>query len=618
MRKIASKILNNNNNENREDLFLFNRIVINNYKITILIRSKIALIGIFSLYSSKGFQNLLLIHLYISLINFKGNSITKLNLINNYINNSSNSNYYSFQEFQNDKEEEITNNKMQNITKIDFLEISIYDKYFLKPCILHFEKVFKFLTKKEDINLTYTKFLDLYIIDIYSDIILFVLNEALNINSNNIYHKYYKNKNIFKEILFHSHQLYNSYTSKFGTKFIKADSSQRFIKVECTSTYPRILFIIKFIPVLKGVIVVHIYYQSKLSRGNNNSISINHENKYKEVDLVFGSFFGENGEMDLKYVMPKKLGNIEKFMEEFFITTRNSDLFKLNEPLKEFKYFDYFIISVINSISIDTIKTPLQSIIEYINEKIKEKYKEEYKNGKKKKSKKDTISEENNYRDSITIKSNKKSSNDSIDNSDKIFLLDKNILYNELFPNTKEKFTTIQNNFSTIKSNNKNIINILRESDSSFKNNNNFNMQKNNNEEKNKIVKMNTKTITLTSYSNLISKEEETSNKDIFQDFSLISSINKKDNNKVFKFKFHKNENTNFKNMNLQDLLNTSSTFKGNDTKEKFKHTEESVSDLISKDYSNNNIIIKKKSLKSKKSKQRNKLVLLNDDLNIE
>ena len=71
MKKIASKILNNNN-KNRDDLFLFNRIVINNYKITILIRSKIALIGIFSLYSSKGFQNLLLIHLYISLINFKG------------------------------------------------------------------------------------------------------------------------------------------------------------------------------------------------------------------------------------------------------------------------------------------------------------------------------------------------------------------------------------------------------------------------------------------------------------------------------------------------------------------------------------------------------------------
>ena len=143
----------------------------------------------------------------------------------------------------------------------------------------------------------------------------------------------------------------DSYISKYGSRFIKGDTSQRFIKVECTSTYPRILFIIKFIPVLKGIIIVHVYYQSKLSRGNNNSnsnISMNNENKYKEVDLVFGSFFGDNGEMDLKYIMPKKLGNIEKFIEEFILTTRTSDLFKLNEPLKEFKYFNYNIIKISN------------------------------------------------------------------------------------------------------------------------------------------------------------------------------------------------------------------------------------------------------------------------------
>ena len=73
---------------------------------------------------------------------------------------------------------------------------------------------------------------------------------------------------------------------------------------------------------------MHLYYQSKLSRQNNNNISINHENKYKEVDLVFGSFFGENGDMDLKYVMPKKLANIEKFLEEFFLTTRKPALLK--------------------------------------------------------------------------------------------------------------------------------------------------------------------------------------------------------------------------------------------------------------------------------------------------
>ena len=613
-----------NNDNNKENLFSFNRFMVNRYKIVIMIKSKIATVGIFSTNSSRGFQNLILIHLFISLINFKGDSITKLNIINNYINNSKiQTNNYTFQDFQEEKNEEIINNNIKGVTKIDFLEIALYEKYFLKSCILHFEKVFNFLTRKEDINLTFTKFLDLYIIDISSELLLFDLNEIINKDMyyNKEYMKYYRNKNIYKEILFHSHQIYDSYISKYGAKFIKGDTSQRFIKVECTSTYPRILFIIKLIPILKGIIVVHIYYQSKLSRGNNNA-SLNNENKYKEVDLVFGSFFGENGDMDLKYVMPKKLGNIDKFIEEFFLTTRNSDFFKLNEPLKEFKYFNYNIIKIINSIPIDIIKTPLPKIFEYINEKIKTKYNEEQaKKIKKQKNKKflhnKDIFEEKNENDTLMIKKGRKSdvSNESLD---KIFLLDKYILYNDLFPNQTEKLITIQNNFSTIKSNNKNIINILRESDSSIQNNI-FNKQNNNyvKEENNMLIE-NTKTINLMSESNLISKDDDYQHKDLSNDFSLISTIKKNDNNdnnNLFKLKYFKKEDTNLKNMNLQDLLNTSTSFKENNIKEKMKHTEESVSDLIHNDFHTNNIniTIKKKSLKGKRGKQR-KLVLLNDD----
>ena len=622
-------MMNNKKNKNKDDIFLYNNIIINRYKIKIIIKAKIALVGIFSINTSKGFQNLLLMHLFISLINFKGDSIIKLNLINNYLNNSKNykyNKYYSLQEFQEDNNDEIIKNKILNVNKIDFLELSIYDKYFLKSCVLHFEKVFNILTKKEDINLTFTKFLDLYIIDISSDILLFYLNEITNkyMLNNNTYYKYYKNKNIFKEILFHSHQLFNSYTSKFGTKFIKDDTSQRFIKFECTSTYPRILFIIKFIPVLKGLIIIHIYYQSKLSRVNNNA-SMNNENRYKEVDLVFGSFLGESGEMDLKYVMPKKLENIEKFAEEFFVTTRNNDLFKLNEPSKEFKYFNYNIIKIINSIPIDSI-TPFQKIFEYINEKIKEKYKEEKENKKKKFIKiflnnKKNISELNDDKNNesnintLTIKK-EKDNNESNDSLDKILLIDKNILYDDLFPNQSIKFSTIHNNFSTIKSNNKNIINILRESDSSIANNINFNKQKINDIKEEE----NTKTLNLMTESNLLSKEDEIINKELSKDFSLISSINKNDNNNLFKLKFHKKENTNLKNLNLLDLLiDTSNITNTNNIKEKIKHTEESVSDLINKEYNNNSnsniITIKKKNLKTKKGKQRNKLVLMNDDI---
>ena len=607
---------------------MFNYFIINKYKITFLIKSKIALVGLFSFNTSTGYQNLLLIHLFISLINYKGDSLTKLNIINSY---NKDKKYNNLQEFQEENNDIIINNKIQNVSKGDFLEIFIYDKYFLKSCILHFEKVFEFLTKKEDINLKFTKFLDLYIIDISTDILLFDLNSILynDINHNNSYYKYYKNKNIFKEILFHSHQLYDSYTSKHGTKFIKGDSSQRFIKVECTSTYPRILFIIKFIPVLKGIIVVHLYYQSKLSRTNNNNISINQENKYKEVDLVFGSFFGENGEMDLKYVMPKKLANIEKFMEEFFLTTRNSDLFKLNEPTKEFKYFNYYIIKIINSMPADLLKTSFQNIFEYINDKIKNKYKEEIENNKKKIRKMFRINNISDDIDKINEQSNKNTINikkskinhdsSSIDSIDKIFSIDKQFLYNELFPNTSIKFSTIQNNFSTIKSNNKNIINILRESDSSINNNNNFLRQKNADiKEENNLIKSNIKTISLISESNLISKDDVITEKDISNDFSLVSAIKKNENNNLFKLKFIKNENTNLKNVNLQDLLNTSNTIKNTNTKGKIRNTEESVSDLINvdynKDYNSTSNIIRKKNIKIKKGKQRTKLAFFDND----
>ena len=182
-------------------------------------------------------------------------------------------------------------------------------------------------------------------------------------------------------------------------KFTKNDSSHRFIKFECTSTYPRLLFIIRFVPILKGIIIVHIYYQKKLSRhSNNNNLSINNENKYKEVDLVFGSFLNENGGIDLKYVMPKKLIEIEAFCEEFYVTTRNCDMFKLNDSQKEFKYFNYNIINIINTMPIDVVNDNLQKILDYIKEKIKNKYMEEIenKNISKKNSENNTINDENN------------------------------------------------------------------------------------------------------------------------------------------------------------------------------------------------------------------------------
>jgi hypothetical protein len=298
------------------------------------------------------------------------------------------------------------------------------------------------------------------------------------------------------------------------------------------------LFIIKFLPILKGIVIVHIYYQKKLSRNmNNNSLSINPDNRYKEVDLVFGSYLNENQGLDFKYVMPKKLTEIENFFKEFYITTRTCDLFKLNDPHKEFKYFNYNIINIINTITIDIKNSTQEKIFEYINDKIKKIYLEEH------------------NKNVIKIKhgETKKEENNKNENEDNIFLIDKNMIYKDLFKNNNnDKNSTNQINdkminYSTIKSN-KNIINILRESPQNSINN--IIKKKKENEE--------IKTITLMTESNLISKEENCSNNVIIDNLSsLVSEIKKKDNKMISK---NKKENTILKKLKLQDLLNNSNS----------------------------------------------------------
>ena len=590
IKKIATKFLNNNDNN---DIFLFNRFITDKLKIVILLKSNIALVGVFPLKSSKGFHNLLLIHLYISLINFKGDSIKKLNLISKYITNNNN-NYYTYKEFIEENKEKINNNEYKNLSNIDFLEISIYDQYFLIYCIIHFKKVINLLLKREDIDLAYTKFLNLYIIDISSDQLLFDLKEEQNVEII----KYFLNNNLFKEILYHSHQLYESYIEKYSLRYNKSDSSQRFVKFECTSTYPRLLFIIKFLPILKGIVIVHIYYQKKLSRiMNNNSLSINPDNRYREVDLVFGSYLNENQGLDFKYVMPKKLIEIENFCEEFYITTRTCDLFKLNDPHKEFKYFNYNIINIINTMSIDIKSNTKEKIFEFINDKIKKIYIEEH------------------NKNAIKIKHSetKKEENNKNENEDNIFLIDKNMIYNDLFKNNNnDKNSTIQINdkminYSTIKSN-KNIINILRETP-----NNSINNIMKNRKENEEI-----KTITLITESNLISKEDNCSNNAIIDVPSSVSEIKKKENKYIYK---NKKDNTILKKLKLQDLLYNSNSINdissSQNLKEKKKVREESESSLINKETSKN-LIIKKENENKGKTRNRLKLFNLNDNIDFQ
>ena len=278
-------------------------------------------------------------------------------------------------------------------------------------------------------------------------------------------------------------------------------------------------------------------------------------------------------------------------------------MFKLTDPQKQFKYFNYNIINIINTMPIDVVNDDQQKIFDYINAKIKSKFIEYDKNKKNIKIKKKN-SENNTKKDSNNIKNN--------DNLDKLFSIDKSYIYKDLFTNNDKNIYSIQisernNNYSTIK-NNKNIIKILRESDKST-----MKANKNNNQIKNdKSIPNEIKTITLMSESNLISKDDDNSNNNMIENFSLISDIKKNDNSRLkLLSNYSKKDNINIKKIKFQDLLNGSSDkniiSSLQNIKDKSKIIEESESDMINKDNSNN-MIIKKDGERNRKKNNKLKL----------
>lgn len=132
-------------------------------------------------------------------------------------------------------------------------------------------------------------------------------------------------------------------------------------------------FIIKFLPLLKGLAVIHVYSQKKLSR-----MTENQEQQltkgYKEIDLLFGCDIKTNSNLDFRYSEPKKLQQIEKFLIEFLISIRSIDIFRDPNLNRELKYFNYDIIKAINSVPSDNGNSTIESLLNKINAKLHEIY----------------------------------------------------------------------------------------------------------------------------------------------------------------------------------------------------------------------------------------------------
>ena len=399
---------------NSDNDYIFNSIETAIYKILILIKKEFILIGTFSKTCSRQYQQLLLTHIFIGMNNFKGDIGTiskKLSEIENYNDN----NFIHIKSFYHNKER--LNMKESN----DILEILIFENIFLKTLIVHYQNVFYQVFKKEDLNLKQTKLKNLYIIDLNNAKILLDMNKIQGIKRKHQNKKFYKYDKLFEEILYQSKTMYNNYIKEFNFRFSNADSDFRFVKFECTSTYPRLLFIIRFVPVLKGLAIIHVYCQKKLSRNNDNNIQMEQGINCKEVDFIFGSFIRGNRNFEFKYGAPKKLEYIEKFMEEFFLTGRSGlNIFRINNQNKKYKYVNYDIIKIINSFQITKNMSVEEIFQNYLNT-LKQQYEKDSKAKKEKKQEND----ENNLNNS---------DDDSDDNKkiDKLFSLNKETFYKVL------------------------------------------------------------------------------------------------------------------------------------------------------------------------------------------
>ena len=588
-------------NNKKYDNFTFETIILEKFKVTILLKNTLALVGIFPLLSSKSYQHMLLIHLFIALINYKGDSISKIDSISQQIKFDKNNLDNIKTLFNNNFNSNNNNNSQCSIMdNNDLLEMLIFQQYFLNLLFSHFTNVYNIIFKRETMNLGGTKLKNLYIIDASNNSILFDLRQTQNRKSN---YKYYKKDLLRKEILFQANKLYQYYLNSYKNNNSKTKT--KYLLFECTSTFPRLLFIFKFIPVLKGLIVIHLYHQKKLSQKKTSN--------YHETEITFCSPENHNkNSQEFQYCEPKKLVLINKFLEEFYLTTRKIDLFRIVSNDKKFKYFNYLAINAINSISMkDSINTDIDAIFNAINEKIDEQILES-----NKKPELITNTDENNFDKILDIdvsnyykKENNNYENEKKENNEIKYELPYNYENSDInmrYTNENQS----ESNYALTKKNISIIIdNNLSEEKTKYFNhfenihiNHNININNNSNHKKLKGKMIDSEISDSMNLTNIdfVTKNYEKSNYGSSKEnFSLISEVEKNSINNLKEVEIHKNNKLSSakkkgrSNINIMDLLDISNmrsyNFNKNASKKIIQESEENRLDELNEEDNDKN-----------------------------
>ena len=152
----------------------------------------------------------------------------------------------------------------------------IYESFMLLPLIRYFyfisENIFNKHTIFLENNIHYKNF---YLINLDdNNTFIFSFNNVHNILSKKIY----KNKILWNELLFHSNNLKKKYLLNLGKISDDKEYQNYFVKIEYKAAHPYLIYVIRFLPLLDGIALIHEYETKreniKYSKMNTNEFDI--------------------------------------------------------------------------------------------------------------------------------------------------------------------------------------------------------------------------------------------------------------------------------------------------------------------------------------------------------
>ena len=340
--------------------------LISNEKIKIVIlnmeKTNLYLLGSFNDSIHASIIKIFLLHILLSFLNYMGekSSFISKDFTKSINENGSDTidvgkiNAYSNKESINkDIISTDNNNYVEGNDNLDLLYIRIFENYLLLPII----KFFILITKNIFIRRNYYNngaiYKNLYLVEIDTGQILFSMENLYNLhngyhpNQNTILNSY-----IWKEILYRGKLLKKDYIKNEGKILDFEDSQQYFTRIEMRSTFPRMIFIIRFLPLLNGVLLINEYEWKTYS---NEDIS---DDEYKEIDILNGSSLSKDNESELDddddevllINEPKFIKEREYFFINFFLSTNSNinDIFYIKHS--QIKYFSNGLLNTINKV----------------------------------------------------------------------------------------------------------------------------------------------------------------------------------------------------------------------------------------------------------------------------